>query len=96
MDVHSAFLNKYLNEEVEELCFSSIMKNMKENNLSKNINNVVKNSVNDDKDAILTIKDVHEGVTKDVGLGNMSLLNEDIVLRYLSQMRITLETMLSK
>lgn len=61
-----------------------------ENNLSNNINNFVKNFVSDDEDVILMNKHVHdifepvnEGVTKDVDLGNVSLLNKDIVLKYL-------------
>lgn len=103
MNVRRASLNRYLNEEVEEPCFTSIMQNIMENNLSKNINNVVKNSVNADENVILMNKDVHdrseldnEGVAKDADLGNMCLLNEDVVLKYLCQIRITIERMLPK
>lgn len=42
------------------------------------------------------IKNFHEGVIKDVDLDNMSLLNEEVMLKYLSQMRIALERMLPK
>lgn len=74
-----------------------------ENNLSNNIDNVVKNFFSTDEDVILINNDVHDGselvyeyVTKDVDLCNVSLLNKDIVLKYLCQIRITLERMLPK
>lgn len=92
MDVQCASLNWYLNKEVEELCLVSIMLNIRENNLSKNIKNVV----NTAKDDVVMIKDVHEGVTKDAYLGNMSLPNEDNVLKCLCQMRIALGKMFPK
>lgn len=74
-----------------------------ENNLSNNINNVDNNFISVDEDFVLMNKDVHdrsepdnEGVTKDVDLGNMSLLNEDIMLKYSCQIKIALERMLTK
>lgn len=61
-----------------------------ENNLSNKISNVAKNSINTDEDVVLIIKDVfdrsepsNEGVASDVDLGNMCLLNENIMLNYL-------------
>lgn len=96
-------LNGYLNKEVEKIYFSSTMQNIMEKNLSNNINNVVKNSVSADEDVVLMNEDVHdrselgnEWVTKDADLGNMPLLNEDIMLKYLCKMRIALERMSSK
>lgn len=94
MDVHNASLNRYLNEEVEDLIFANIMRNIVENKLSNNIYNVVNSSVGCNEGSILMNKDVHEGVTKDVVIGNLSLLNEDTVMKYLCQMRIALERML--
>lgn len=90
LDVHSASLNRYLNEEVEDLILANIMRNVMENELSNNIDNVVNISVSVDEGSILMNKDVHdrsgpvnEGVTKDVDPGNMSLFNEDIMLKLL-------------
>lgn len=101
MNVHSSSLSRYLNEEVEELLLANIISNIMENNVSNKIDNVVKKSVSADKDVIFMNIDVHdrsepvnEGVTKDDDHGNMYLLNEDIMLKYLCQLRIDLERML--
>lgn len=69
------------NEEVDELFFPNIIRNTIENNLSKNINNIVKKSVSADEDAIIDI---------------MSLLIKDIILKYLCQLRVALERMMPK
>lgn len=68
------------------------MQNIMENNLSNNMINVVKNFIYADEDVILMIKDVHdrseprnEWVTKEADLGNISLLNEDIMLTFFVQ-----------
>lgn len=74
-----------------------------ENKLSNNIDNFVNSSVSSDEGSILMSKDVHdrselvnEGITKDVDIGNVYLLNGRIMLKYLCQMKISLERTLSK
>lgn len=52
-DVHNDSLNRYLNEEVENLLFVNIMRNIMENKLSNNINNFINSSVSTDEAFIL-------------------------------------------
>lgn len=77
-----------------------------EDNVSNNIDNVVNNPVSPINGASIHInnevhdgsKPFNEGVTKDFDLCNVSLHNEDIMLKweYLYQIRTTLEEKLSK
>lgn len=105
MEVPSASLNRYLNEDVKNLPFAKMMRKLMENYATNNIDNVVSDSVKDDEGYIHMNKEVldgseptNKGVNKDDDLYNMHLHYKDIMpkLEYLYKIGITLEMMLPK